>query len=81
MAESDAAALQAAVDQFRTAWAELSKPARVVADLGRAFDAYQRDLKTAFGSTALQALDPGALAHVAHSMAIVASHRMSCRAV
>ena len=74
MTDGNAEALQAAVDQFRAAWPEVSRPGA-----GVAFDTYQRETTAASGAVAAGDFDPATLALVAHSMAGVASHHLAYR--
>jgi len=72
---------RAATEKFHRTWDELTKPAYILASINRAFDAYQREIKSAFASGATDLLGPGCFALVAQSMAVVAAHRMAYRSV
>jgi hypothetical protein len=74
----DGARLVAATEKYYAAWIELAKPTHMRAVVSRAFDTYQREMKSAFASGATGALGPGCLGLVAYSMAVVASHRIAC---
>ena len=69
----DAEALRVAAQTFYTAWAELGKP--MAASMGRAFDTYHQEIRSAFASGASTVLGPGCLTIAARSIATVAWHR------
>jgi hypothetical protein len=81
MGARNAEAHRSATEKFYRAWTELTKPADIIASVSRAFDAYHREMRSAFASGATEGLGPGCFALVAHSMVVVASHRMAYRGV
>jgi hypothetical protein len=73
----DAEALRSATEKYNTAWAELAKPGPLAQSVSDAFDVYHKAMMDAFASGATGVLGPGCIAVVAHSMAVVACHRMA----